>query len=183
MEFLPLPLAGAFRVRLTPHRDPRGFFARTFCIDEFAAAGLPVDYPQQSLARSERAGTLRGMHLQIEPHAEDKYVRCVRGRILDTIADLRPQSPTFLQTCAVELDAAGGDALFVPRGFAHGYQTLVDDVIYAMTSRYEPRAARSVRWDDPRLAIAWPDPNPTISDTDRTAPALDALLLELGVRL
>jgi dTDP-4-dehydrorhamnose 3,5-epimerase len=182
MEFLPLALPGAVLVRLTRHADPRGFFARTFCVDEFAAAGLPSEYPQQSLARSTRAGTLRGLHLQLEPDAEDKYVRCVRGRIFDAIADLRPGSPTFLKTCAVELDAEGGDALFVPRGFAHGYQTLTDDtdVIYSMSSRFAPSSARGIIWNDARLAIAWPIPEPIVSEADRRARGVEALLAELG---
>lgn len=181
MEFQPLPLGGAYLVRLARHTDPRGFFARTFCVDEFAAAGLPVDFPQQSLARSARAGTLRGMHLQLAPHAEDKYVRCVRGRIFDAIVDLRPGSPTHGRSCAVTLDARGGDALFVPAGFAHGYQTLDDDtdVLYAMSARYAPAAARSVRWNDPQLNIAWPLPDPILSDADRDAPGLAELMAEI----
>jgi dTDP-4-dehydrorhamnose 3,5-epimerase len=181
MEFLPLPLGGAFLVRLVQQADPRGFFARTFCVDEFAAAGLPGDFPQQSLARSERAGTLRGMHLQLAPHAEDKYVRCVRGRIFDAIVDLRPDSPTHAQTYAVTLDARSGDALFVPAGFAHGYQTLDDDtdVLYAMSARYAPAAARSVRWNDPELKIAWPIRDPILSDADRGAPGLAVLVSEI----
>jgi dTDP-4-dehydrorhamnose 3,5-epimerase len=183
MEFVPLPPAGAVLVRLERREDPRGFFARSFCVDEFAGAGLPAEFPQQSLARSTRAGTLRGMHLQLEPHAEDKYVRCVRGRIFDAIVDLRPASPTFLRSCAVELDAEGGDALFVPRGFAHGYLTLADDtdVLYAMSSRYAPSAARSVRWNDARLGIEWPVADPILSDADRAAASLDALLAEIVV--
>jgi dTDP-4-dehydrorhamnose 3,5-epimerase len=171
MEFLNV-------VRLQRHADQRGFFARAFCSDEFAAAGLTTEFPQQSLARSDRAGTLRGMHLQLEPHAEAKLVRCVRGRIFDAIVDLREGSPTFGASCAVELDAESGDALFVPAGFAHGYQTLVDgtDVFYAMSSRYAPAAARSIRWNDPALRIAWPDSEPILSEPDRTAPNLEDFL-------
>jgi dTDP-4-dehydrorhamnose 3,5-epimerase len=181
MQFVPLALAGAFLVRLDRREDARGFFARSFCVEEFASAGLPADFPQQSLARSTRAGTLRGLHLQLEPHAEDKYVRCVRGRIFDAIVDLRPGSPTFLRSCAVEIDAEGGDAVFVPRGFAHGYQTLAadTDVLYAMSSAYAPAAARSIRWDDERFAIRWPVSEPILSDADRGALGIDALLPEL----
>ena len=180
MKFLELPLAGAYLVRLDLHPDERGFFARSFCADEFAAAGLPADFPQQSLARSRRAGTLRGLHLQLEPHAEDKYVRCVRGRIFDAIVDLRPGSPTYLRAAAVELDADSGDALFVPAGFAHGYQTLCDDtdVLYAMSARYAPAAARSIRWNDPAFAIAWPLGDPILSAADRDAPGLEQFLRE-----
>lgn len=180
MRFDPAPIAGAWIVRLEPRRDERGFFARTFCVDEFESAGLPATFVQQSLARSTLRGTLRGMHLQLEPHAEDKYVRCVRGRIFDAIVDLRPQSKTFRRTFTLELDAESGDALFVPRGCAHGYQTLVDetDVFYAMSARYAAHAARAIRWDDPALAIAWPIPNPILSEADRHAPGLAAALAE-----
>jgi dTDP-4-dehydrorhamnose 3,5-epimerase len=182
MEFVKLPLAGAMLVRLERRTDERGFFARTFCVDEFAAAGIPAEFPQQSIARSMRAGTLRGMHLQLDPHAEAKYVRCTRGSIFDAIVDLRPESPTFRQTAAVTLDADGGDALFVPAGLAHGYQTLVDDtdVIYSMSSRYAPAAARSIRFDDPLMQIAWPLGNPIVSAADRDAPGLEQFLRERG---
>jgi dTDP-4-dehydrorhamnose 3,5-epimerase len=182
MEFVKLPVAGAMLVRLEPRRDERGFFARTFCVDEFAAAGLPADFPQQSMARSARAGTLRGMHLQLDPYAEAKYVRCMNGRIYDAIFDLRPDSPTFRQGTAVTLDALEGDALFVPAGFAHGYQTLVDDtdVIYAMSSRFAPAAARSIKYDDPLMNIAWPLADPIVSRADRDAPGLEAFLRERG---
>jgi dTDP-4-dehydrorhamnose 3,5-epimerase len=181
MEFLELPLAGAYLIRLQPHTDARGFFARAFCIDEFAAAGLPTHFPQTNLARSTRTGTLRGMHMQLPPHGEDKLVRCVRGSIFDAIADVRADSPTYRRSCTVTLDAAGGDALFVPAGFVHGYQTLEDDtdVLYAMSARYAPAAARSVAWNDPALKIAWPLPAPILSETDRNAPDLEALLAEL----
>ncbi len=180
MEFVELPPAGAYLVRLEQRVDARGFFARSFCVDEFAAAGLPSDFPQQSLARSRAAGTLRGLHLQLEPHAEDKYVRCVRGRIFDAIVDLRPGSPTYLRSASVVLDEESGDALFVPAGFAHGYQTLRDDtdVLYAMSARYAPAAARSIRWNDPAFAIEWPIGEPILSDADRDAPSLAEFLRE-----
>jgi dTDP-4-dehydrorhamnose 3,5-epimerase len=182
VEFVKLPVAGALLVRLEARADERGFFARTFCVDEFAAAGLPADFPQQSMARSGRAGTLRGMHLQLEPHAEAKYVRCTRGRIFDAFVDLRPDSPTFRRSASVTLDGESGDALFVPAGCAHGYQTLVDDtdVIYAMSSRYAPAAARSIRYDDPLMRIAWPLSDPTLSTADREAPGLEEFLRDRG---
>ncbi|MGA3039109.1 MAG: dTDP-4-dehydrorhamnose 3,5-epimerase family protein [Vulcanimicrobiaceae bacterium] len=182
MIFEPTPIAGAFVVRLEPRRDERGFFARTFCVDEFEAAGIVTAFVQQSLAHSERSGTLRGMHFQREPHGEDKFVRCTRGGIFDAIADLRPDSPSFRRVFTVVLDAAIGDALFVPRGCAHGYQTLEDgtDVLYAMSSRYAPAAARAIRYDDPGLAIAWPLPEPILSAADRLAPGLEAALAEVA---
>jgi len=182
MMFEPTTLAGAFVVRLEVHRDERGFFARTFCVDEFEAAGVAATFVQQSLARSTRRGTLRGMHFQREPHGEDKFVRCTRGRIFDAIVDLRPNSPSFRRVFTVVLDAEAGDALFVPRGCAHGYQTLEDetDVLYAMSSRYAPQAARSIRYDDPALAIAWPLSEPILSAADRMAPGLEAALAEVA---
>ena len=184
MEFTPLAVDGAFLVRLSRHVDARGFFARSFCVDEFAEHGLPTAFPQQSLARSHRAGTLRGLHLQLEPHAEDKYIRCVRGQIFDAIVDVRPASPTYLQGASVELDAEGGDAIFVPRGVAHGYQTLVDgtDVLYAMSERYSLPASRAFRWNEPRFAIAWPIAEPILSDADRGAAGVEGLLEEIRSR-
>jgi dTDP-4-dehydrorhamnose 3,5-epimerase len=184
VKFVELPLAGAFLVRLDLHTDERGFFARSFCVDEFAAAGLPVDFTQQSIAPSRRAGTLRGLHFQAAPHAEDKFVRCVRGAIFDAIVDLRPASATYLQTTSVRLDEEGGDALFVPAGCAHGYQTLQDDtdVLYAMSARYAPQAAGAIRWDDPELNIAWPIAAAILSENDRNAPGLQAFLRERNER-
>jgi dTDP-4-dehydrorhamnose 3,5-epimerase len=182
VKFVELPLEGAYLVRLDQRSDERGFFARSFCVDEFAAAGLPSDFPQQSIARSRRAGTLRGLHLQLQPHAEAKYVRCVRGSIFDAIVDLRPASPTYLQATSVVLDEEAGDALFVPAGCAHGYETLRDDtdVIYAMSARYAPEAARSIRWNDPAFKIAWPIGEPLLSSGDRDAPGLAQFLRERG---
>ena len=184
MEFAQLAIAGAYLIGLSTHVDERGFFARTFCVDEFADHGLPTAFPQQSLARSTRAGTLRGLHLQLEPHGEDKYVRCVRGHIFDAFVDLRPASPTFLRAQTVELDAEGGAALFVPRGCAHGYQTLTGetDVLYAMSSRYAASAARSVCWNDPRAGIRWPIAAPTLSAADRDAPGIETVLAEIAAR-
>ena len=182
MIFERTPVDGAFVVRLEERKDERGFFARSYCADEFAAAGITAVFLQQSLARSKRRATLRGMHLQLEPHAEDKYVRCTRGRIFDAIVDVRPTSSTFRRSFALELDAESGSALFVPRGCAHGYQTLVDDtdVLYAMSERYAPAAARTIRWNDPALGIAWPLASPILSATDRDASDLAAFLEEVG---
>jgi len=177
--FEPLAIAGAYLVRLEPRRDERGFFARTWCADEFAAAGIEATFVQQSLARSERRGTLRGMHLQLAPHEEAKYVRCTAGAIFDAFVDVRPGSPTFLRSVATTIDAERGDALFVPAGCAHGYQTLTDgsEVLYAMSARYHADAARSILWSDPALRIAWPIPDPILSTQDAHAPTLEAFLL------
>ena len=181
VKFIELDVAGSYVVRLERREDERGFFARTFCVDEFAAVGIPSDFPQQSLARSKRAGTLRGMHLQLAPHGEDKFIRCTSGAIFDAFVDLRPASPTYLKHASATIGAEDGDALFVPAGCAHGYQTLANDtdVLYAMSQRYAPAAARSVLWSDPRLRIMWPLPDPILSDTDRDAPPLAILLAEI----
>jgi dTDP-4-dehydrorhamnose 3,5-epimerase len=175
------PILGAYVVKLERHADDRGFFARTFCVDEFTSAGLvTAEFVQQSLARNMRRGILRGMHLQIAPHAEAKYIRCVRGSIFDAIFDVRPDSASYRTSFAIELNAENGDALFIPPGCAHGYQALQDgtDVLYAMSSRYAPDAARSVRWDDPELSIAWPIRSPLLSGSDASAPLLREFLVE-----
>jgi dTDP-4-dehydrorhamnose 3,5-epimerase len=172
MRFTALPLPGAVLVRLEPHRDERGFFARSFCEQEFAAAGLPTAWPQMNISFNARAGTVRGMHFQHPPHEEPKLVRCVRGAIQDVIIDLRPGSATLGQHVSARLDADNGDALYVPPGFAHGFQTLADDteVLYLMGAMFEPAAQDGVRWDDPAFGIAWPLPVAAISERDRAYP-------------
>lgn len=172
------PIDGAYVMRLEKLVDERGFFARTFCVDEFADAGIDAVFVQQSLARNTRRGTLRGMHLQTAPYMEAKYVRCVRGRIFDAIVDLRPQSPSYRRTFAIELDDEGGDAIFIPAGCAHGYQTLVDraDVLYAMSHRHVKGAGCSIRWNDPALGIAWPIAPPILSEKDAAASTLEEFL-------
>ena len=174
MIFKPLRLEGLWLVQMDRRPDPRGWFARSFCEAEFAAAGLPSRFPQCNLSRNDRRGTLRGMHWQAEPCPEGKLVRCSRGAIHDVVVDLRPASPTCRQWLGVDLTAEDGDALYVPPGFAHGFQTLTDeaDVSYMMTESYSPGLARGARWDDPALAIAWPLPDPIVSDRDREHPLL-----------
>jgi dTDP-4-dehydrorhamnose 3,5-epimerase len=158
MRFTPTKLAGA--VVLEPDRltDDRGHFARTWCVNEFAAAGLTATWVQSSVAYNRRRGTLRGMHYQTAPHEETKLVRCTRGAAYDVVVDLRPDSPTYRRWVAVELTAENGVALYVPGGFAHGYQTLTDDteLSYLMSEFYHPELARGVRWDDPAIGIDWP---------------------------
>ncbi len=158
MRFTETPLAGAFVIELERHDDERGYFARTFCRDEMVRHGLEPDVAQSSISFNARRGTLRGMHYQSEPHAEAKLVRCIAGAIHDVIVDLRPGSPTLHRSFAIELDATSLAALYVPRGFAHGFLTLTDgaSVLYQMSTSYEPSAARGLRWDDPALGIAWP---------------------------
>jgi dTDP-4-dehydrorhamnose 3,5-epimerase len=154
------------------HVDDRGFFARTWCAEEFAAAGLPSVAAQSSVSWNEHRHTMRGMHWQASPYGESKLVRCTRGAIHDVIVDLRPESHTYLRSIAVELDERTRRALFIPAGMAHGFLTLVDgtEVLYQMDVAYRPDAARGARWDDPAFGIEWPAVPTVISDRDRTYP-------------
>ena len=172
MEFTPTPLAGAFLIDLERLQDDRGFFARTFCRNEFERHGLDPNVVQCNVSFNERRGTLRGLHYQAPPHEEAKLVSCTSGRIFDVIVDLRPTSPTHGQWFAAELDADRRTALFVPEGFAHGFQTLVDDasVFYQMSSYYHPHAARGIRYDDPAFGIPWPLADPIVSPKDAALP-------------
>jgi dTDP-4-dehydrorhamnose 3,5-epimerase len=154
--------------------DDRGWFARTFDADEFRARGLAAEVVQANASHNARAGTLRGMHYQADPHGEPKLVRCSRGRIYDVAVDLRPGSPTYCRWHAVELSAENDRMFYIPAGMAHGFQTLVDDsdVLYLMGREYVPGAGRGVRFDDPAFAIDWP-PAPdgrTVSAKDRGYP-------------
>ena len=159
MRFVPTKLEGAYVVELEPFVDERGTFARTWCRDEFAEHGLSVEVAQCSISRNARAGTLRGLHFQTPPHQEVKLVRCAAGGIYDVIVDLRSGSDTYAQWIGLELDAASGRALYVPKGFAHGFQTLEDatDVLYMISDPYVPEASSGFRWDDPALGIEWPE--------------------------
>jgi dTDP-4-dehydrorhamnose 3,5-epimerase len=172
MRFVATPLAGAVVVELEPARDERGFFARVFDRDSFRAAGLPGEFIQSSISYNLRRGTLRGMHFQAPPHEEPKLVRCSRGAIHDVIVDLRRDSPTHCRWFAVELSADNRRALYVPPGFAHGFQTLADDteIFYAMAVAYVPGASRGVRWNDPAFGISWPITPPTMSERDAGYP-------------
>ena len=162
-------------VDIEPREDQRGFFARTWCRDEFARHGLDVDTAQNSVSINRRKGTLRGLHFQRAPHAETKLVRCVRGAIWDVVVDLRPDSPTFGKWQGFELTAANYRALSVPKGFAHGFQTLADDteVFYQISTFYAPEAAAGYRYDDPAFAIEWPLPVAAISPKDLEWPRFD----------
>ena len=172
MIFTQTPLAGLWTVALQRHDDERGFFARTFCADEFAAHGLPPVFEQSSLSHNARAGTLRGMHFQAEPHAEAKFVRCVRGAVFDVAVDLRPGSPTRGQWVGEVLSAENGLGLYIAPGFAHGFQALEDgsDVLYQITPAFRPGHGAGVRWDDPAFGIAWPIARPILSDRDAAYP-------------
>jgi dTDP-4-dehydrorhamnose 3,5-epimerase len=153
-------LPGVYTLEIEPHGDERGLFARTWDGELLAAAGLDARASQQSIAFNQRAGTLRGLHFQRPPHAETKLVRCTRGALWDVVVDIRPGSDTYLRWLGVELTEENRRTLYVPEGFAHGYQTLVDatEVWYQMSVPYAPESADGLRWDDPRLAIEWPDP-------------------------
>lgn len=172
MIFRELPLAGAFVLEPERVEDERGFFARAFCREEFTAHGLDPTVTQCSLSFNRRRGTLRGMHYQAAPAEEAKLVRCVRGAIHDVIVDVRPASPTLGRHAAARLDADNRLALYVPQGFAHGFQTLEDDteLYYQMSADHSPEHARGFRHDDPELGIAWPLPVSVISERDRTLP-------------
>src|SRR5262245_55916583 len=180
VRFRETSLPGAVLIDLERRDDERGFFARAYCDREFAAHGLPTSWPQSNLSRNARAGTLRGMHFNAPPDEEAKVVRCVSGAIWDAIVDLRPGSPGFLRWFGAELSAEEGNALYVPAGFAHGFLTLRDatDVFYQMGAFYKPDAARGMRWNDPRIGIAWPVTPAGMSDRDRTYPDLDVAALE-----
>jgi dTDP-4-dehydrorhamnose 3,5-epimerase len=176
LKFSDTQVADAHVVDLARVEDERGYFARVWCREAFAAQGLPTDLAQVSMSFNRRKGTLRGMHLQSAPHEEAKLVRCARGAIFDVVLDLRPSSPTFLRWDAVELSASNGRMLFLPYGCAHGFQTLEDDceVVYHISNFYHPESARGYRWDDPAFAISWPLPVSVMSAADKTYPDFPA---------
>ncbi|MBM4089310.1 MAG: dTDP-4-dehydrorhamnose 3,5-epimerase [Planctomycetes bacterium] len=175
MRFTETTLPGAFLVELDQWVDDRGFFARSWCRREFAARGLNADFVQCNIGFSRHAGTLRGIHLQLAPHAEAKLVRCCRGSIHDVVVDLRPGSPTFRQWIGTELTADNHRMLYVPEGFGHGYQTLEDDteIVYQTSEYYHAAHATGVRYDDPAFAFRWPLTVTRISDADRRWPSFD----------
>jgi dTDP-4-dehydrorhamnose 3,5-epimerase len=159
-------------LELEKRGDERGYFARTFCAQEFEAHGLNPHLVQCSTAFNLWRGTLRGLHWQAPPKSEAKLVRVTRGAIHDVIVDLRPDSPTRLQHVAVELTADNGQMLYIPEGLAHGFQTLADstEVSYQMSEFFAPECARGARWNDPAFGITWPLPNPIMNDRDRSYP-------------
>jgi dTDP-4-dehydrorhamnose 3,5-epimerase len=168
MIFTETNLRGAFVIDLERLEDERGFFARTWCEREFAARGLSTRLAQCNISYNFRRGTLRGMHYQTAPHEEEKLVSCPRGAAYDVIVDLRPDSPTRLRWFAVELTAENRRMVYVPEGFAHGFQTLQDDteVFYLISEFHAPESARGIRWDDPALKIEWPVETAVVSTSD-----------------
>jgi dTDP-4-dehydrorhamnose 3,5-epimerase len=175
MIFRETPLPGAWVLEPERIADERGFFARTWCRRDFETRGLDPDIAQCSVSFNHRRGTLRGLHFQVEPHAEAKLVRVTRGAVWDVIVDLRPDSPTFRRHFAVVLSAEEGNQLCIPKGMAHGFQTLEDatEVFYQISAFYTPEAARGYRWDDPAFAIPWPEPVTVISEKDRNLPLFE----------
>jgi dTDP-4-dehydrorhamnose 3,5-epimerase len=182
MQFRGTTFHDAWLIRLEPIRDSRGFFARTYCADEFAAHGLATHFPQHSLSCSARKGTLRGMHYQRHPHSEVKLVRCVKGAIWDVIVDIRPDSATYGRWEGFELTDNNDSQLYIPKGYAHGFQTLSEgvEVNYLISERYVAEAACGIRHDDPGLAIRWPLPVSEISAKDLQWPFLGASPMPSG---
>ena len=172
MLFERLLLEGAYLLKLEKHEDERGFFARTFCCKEFNERELNSDIVQCSISHNAQKGTLRGMHYQVAPYEEVKLVQCIRGAIYDVIVDLRPNSATYCQWVGVELSDNNDSLIYVPKGFAHGFQTLTDDAVvyYQISEYYAPEFARGVRWNDPAFGIKWLLTNPIISTKDSQLP-------------
>ncbi|MGS5087316.1 dTDP-4-dehydrorhamnose 3,5-epimerase [Hydrogenophaga sp. A37] len=172
MIFTETKLAGAYIIDLEKRGDSRGFFARSFCQDEFERHGLVNKVVQTNVSLSKHQGTLRGMHYQESPYAETKLVRCTQGAIYDVIVDIRPDSPTFKQWIGVELSSSNHRMLFVPQHFAHGFITLMDDseVTYQVSQVYHPGSERGLRYNDPALGIVWPQAVNVISDKDAAWP-------------
>ena len=179
MIFSSTHIAGVFIIDLEEKPDHRGFFARTFCGDEFIRHGLKPTVAQCNLSFNHKKGTLRGMHYQIAPATETKLVRCTQGAIYDVIIDMRPESPTYLSHIGVELSAENRRALYVPEMFAHGYQALTDgaEVVYQVGEFYTPGYERGLRFDDPLLDISWPLEVTEISEKDRNWPLLESILI------
>ncbi len=173
MIFTETKLKGAFIIDIEKREDERGFFARAWCQKELEAHGLNSQWVQANLAFSPKKGTLRGLHYQIAPYQEAKLMRCIRGAIYDVIVDLRSESPTYMQWLGVELTADNHKMLYVPEGFAHGYQSLADstEVFYPVSQFYTPGSERGVRWNDPAFGIEWPvTKNLILSDKDSNWP-------------
>ena len=172
MRFIPTSLMGAYIIEPEKLEDDRGFFARVWCQKEFAQHNLDPNIVQSSISFNKKRGTLRGMHLQLPPFAETKLVRCTQGAIYDVIIDLRPDSETYLNWTAVELTSENRKTLYIPKGFAHGFQTLEDntEIFYQMSEFYSSESARGFRWNDPIFKIHWQEEVTVISDRDRTYP-------------
>lgn len=174
MKFTPLPLEGAYRLDLERKGDSRGFFARLFCEEEFATHGLSKDWSQCNVSHSAVKGTVRGMHFQRPPGADAKLVKCMQGAVFDVIVDLRQGSPTYGHWASVTLTAEGGEMIYVPEGFAHGFQTLTDgaELLYFHSKIYSPQHEGGLLFSDPDVGIDWPMEIGTLSDRDKSLPPL-----------
>lgn len=175
MTFTETPLTGAYVVTPSPHQDSRGWFVRTYDRQAFAKIGNAVEWVQMNHSLTRQTGAVRGLHFQRPPHAEIKLIRCVAGRVFDVIVDLRAGSPTFSRWFGAELSAETGLALYVPQGFAHGFQTLTTDcqLVYCHSAEYAPDYEGAVRYNDPRIGVTWPLPVTDLSERDANHPLLD----------
>lgn len=175
MTFRETEIAGAFIIGLEPNADQRGKLSRTYCKREFAAIGFQAEFVQMNHTVTHTAGTVRGMHFQGPPHAEQKLIRCIRGKIFDVVIDLRKNSRTFLKWTSVELSAANDKMILIPEGCAHGFQTLEDncELLYCHTAYYTPDAENGIRADDPEIAIRWPLPIADRSERDKSFQLLE----------
>ncbi len=175
MTFTPTPLAGSYTIDPKPFADERGWFARYYCKNEFSEIGHTAEWVQMNHSVSYKKGTLRGMHFQVQPYREIKMVRCIAGSVFDVIIDIRKESVTFLQWFGVELSAANKRMIYIPEGFAHGFQCLSDDceLLYHHSEFYKPVAEAGIRYDDPKIAIEWPLPISVLSDRDARHPLLN----------
>jgi dTDP-4-dehydrorhamnose 3,5-epimerase len=185
MRFTATEIEGAWIVDLEERTDDRGFFARAFCREEFAAHGLDFDVQQANISRSERAGTLRGLHFQYPPAGETKFVRCISGAIHDVAVDLRAGSPTFGRHVGTELSATNHRALIVPAGCAHGFMSLLDgtEAMYLVNQKYTPAEEGGLRYDDPDLGIVWPMAATTLSDKDLSWASFDEQRASISLRM
>lgn len=176
MKFLETPLPGAYLIELEPLRDERGLFARTFCQEEFSRIGFQKRIVQINHSVTRKKGSIRGIHYQLPPASEAKLIRCIHGRVFDVMMDLRSASPNFLRHYGVELSKDNMRMVFIPEGFAHGFQTLTDDaeLLYHHSEFYTPHCERGLRYDDPALAINWPLPVSEVSVKDQSYPLIDA---------
>jgi dTDP-4-dehydrorhamnose 3,5-epimerase len=174
MTFFQTPLLGSYVINLSSYSDERGWFARTYCENEFAEIGHGARWVQMNHSYTTKKGTVRGMHYQLPPYREIKMVRCVRGKVFDVIIDIRRSSDTFLQWFGVELSPAAMNMLYIPEGFAHGFQTLADDseLLYHHSEFYTPNAEGGIRFDDPSVNIKWPLEVTSVSERDRNHPLL-----------
>ncbi len=172
MRFTSTPLEGAYLIDLEKREDDRGFFARLFCTKEFENNGLESNFIQANNSHSVHQGTLRGLHYQLDPKAETKLVRCIKGSFYDVILDLRPKSKTFGCSYGAVLSASNRTMMYVPKGFAHGFLTLEDDseVLYLVSESYSKELERGIRWNDPQFSITWPSAPQIVSDRDLSHP-------------